>query len=446
VDLAEIPSVPANLAKQHFDSEVAAALAQYGTSFDPAAKAWQELDAPLALSSDAARKELASALSEAIEIASRGGEVDDALLMGSARQALLAGEDVPVPPPVGRPLQGARKHDGHSYLLIEEQLDWHAARERCTELGGVLACAETPEELEYFASLTKDWTWLGASDAEQEGNWKWLSGETVAVPWEAGQPDNAGSQEHAAALTGDGKLHDRYALETSAFLCEWGEQLPKPWSFESHPGRNAKERYDKDCRKALADREAQRERLRDSLERQRNACLALVAVAERDLEHDLEEAVRAELRLGHSEIALELRAARAAVGEGAYSPFVPLLGAPPVPDDAVRLGRRRFKLFPEDVTWRVARERCLAMGGRLAEARPGEVDFFRSLAGAGCWIGARRHADGRFLWESGAVVQQGWQAGEPSNSGGREDAVGCSPGGWNDYPSENRGAYLCEWY
>ena len=42
------------------------------------------------------------------------------------------------------------------------------------------------------------WLWLGGSDEETEGEWKWVTGEDFFYQrWRGGQPDNGGGTEHS---------------------------------------------------------------------------------------------------------------------------------------------------------------------------------------------------------------------------------------------------------
>jgi hypothetical protein len=73
-------------------------------------------------------------------------------------------------------------YEGHSYQHIDDSVSWEAARRLAEDAGGYLACFETKEELEYVqAHQTRRLTsWVGLTDAESEGNWKWINGVELA--------------------------------------------------------------------------------------------------------------------------------------------------------------------------------------------------------------------------------------------------------------------------
>ncbi len=78
--------------------------------------------------------------------------------------------------------------------------------------------------------------WLGLNDVASEGNWEWtgttggsgengeevLGVETDFAAWAPGEPNNAGSAEHAAELRTDGRWNDNNgATQTRRYVIEW---------------------------------------------------------------------------------------------------------------------------------------------------------------------------------------------------------------------------------
>ena len=362
-----------------------------------------------------------------------------------------SGEAISLPRPKERPARGSVKRGGHHYLLVEERVSWHVARARCAELGGQLACAETPEELDILRELVADgpWCWVGATDAAQEGKWTWLSGAEVGEIWPPKQPDNWDRLEHAAALGNGGELHDRHAGTRSAFLCEWGAAPIPPWTFESRTARRAKEGYDEAVLAAREERDIARGKLEDRLERPGAACSKRLVKAEKALARDLEEAMKAEVREKRTDVALTIRVAKEAVERGDYAPVLPWLssGVPPPDATSVEAGRH-FKLFRDPLPWHEARDRCARMGGRLAVAWDVEGrSIAQELAGRhACWLGATDlEQEGDWRWLDGREVRSGWLEGEPCNLRGWEHCMHGTGSGWNDQTGEIRQLWICEW-
>lgn len=89
--------------------------------------------------------------------------------------------------------------NGHAYWIFDDYLSWGTARQFCEALGGHLATITSEGEQDAIASsgalstTSQIGFWLGGSDAEEEGTWKWLTGEDFTYSnWHPeGQPDNA---------------------------------------------------------------------------------------------------------------------------------------------------------------------------------------------------------------------------------------------------------------
>lgn len=101
----------------------------------------------------------------------------------------------------------AYAYNGHSYLLVEEQMTWTQARDYAESLGGYLACITSAGEQEFISNLISGGThifyWIGATDEAQDGVWTWVSGEPfVYSNWASRQPDNyyLGEQESYAGV------------------------------------------------------------------------------------------------------------------------------------------------------------------------------------------------------------------------------------------------------
>lgn len=93
------------------------------------------------------------------------------------------------------------------------------------ELGGILAEPNNIAELRaaQFYRATFDWyTWVGASDAHEEGTWEWASdGRAVADElWAPSEPNNAGEGEHCTEVHSHG-LNDVPCHWERPFACEF---------------------------------------------------------------------------------------------------------------------------------------------------------------------------------------------------------------------------------
>lgn len=106
---------------------------------------------------------------------------------------------------------------GHHYRIYDADVaDYDEAVAFCRRLGGELAAVTSEEEnrflYEYLYQSGYDHVFLGASDSQEDGNWRWSSGEAFGFyKWAPGEPNNdRGSEEHIAmyrVLT-DGSWND----------------------------------------------------------------------------------------------------------------------------------------------------------------------------------------------------------------------------------------------
>ncbi len=129
------------------------------------------------------------------------------------------------------------------------------------------------------------------------------------------------------------------------------------------------------------------------------------------------------------------------------------------PADVVAFEKKLFKVFPEQLTWHEAKQKCEGMGGRLVQINSqAENDFVMKLAIErmlpGIWLGATDEVQERtWLWNNGdGLAFNNFGNGQPdrSTAGKRylvmmlKDRVG----GWCNQPDKSTAwtpGYVCEW-
>ncbi|XP_062585382.1 perlucin-like isoform X1 [Saccostrea cucullata] len=117
-----------------------------------------------------------------------------------------------------------------TYVLLPVRASWDYAQVLCSDIGGSLAEIETEEE---FTSLNytlrvveefKDDLWIGGTDKDKEGVWKWASRSTPIklTFWRPGEPSNSHNNEHCLemALYSGYLWNDIYCGHKRRFLCE----------------------------------------------------------------------------------------------------------------------------------------------------------------------------------------------------------------------------------
>uniref|UniRef100_A0A3Q0T3Q4 C-type lectin domain-containing protein n=1 Tax=Amphilophus citrinellus TaxID=61819 RepID=A0A3Q0T3Q4_AMPCI len=79
------------------------------------------------------------------------------------------------------------------YLLSQSSDSWDAGRNKCRERGADLAVIDSAEEQDFLATFTQRPTWIGLTDTQEEGKWKWVDGTPLTLKyWAPHQPDNGG--------------------------------------------------------------------------------------------------------------------------------------------------------------------------------------------------------------------------------------------------------------
>uniref|UniRef100_A0A7N6BNF1 C-type lectin domain-containing protein n=1 Tax=Anabas testudineus TaxID=64144 RepID=A0A7N6BNF1_ANATE len=62
------------------------------------------------------------------------------------------------------------------YLLSSKTGSWQTGREDCRQRGADLVVIDSAEVQTFLSRFTKQQTWIGLTDLENEGNWKWIDG------------------------------------------------------------------------------------------------------------------------------------------------------------------------------------------------------------------------------------------------------------------------------
>ncbi|MBR8828699.1 MAG: hypothetical protein DSM107014_12500 [Gomphosphaeria aponina SAG 52.96 = DSM 107014] len=82
----------------------------------------------------------------------------------------------------------------YEYFLSTEPSTWTDAQAMALAMGGNLVTINSAEENQFLVDTfgTTEAFWIGLNDVENEGVWKWVSGEEVTYTnWHPGEPNNA---------------------------------------------------------------------------------------------------------------------------------------------------------------------------------------------------------------------------------------------------------------
>ncbi|XP_037620618.1 CD209 antigen-like protein B [Sebastes umbrosus] len=111
------------------------------------------------------------------------------------------------------------------YLVVTSRKNWRDSRTFCQGKASDLAIISSLQEQTFISSLNQDY-WIGLTDEESEGEWKWVD-RTVPTEkyWRKdGQPDNYGSQGEDCAeisdIDGTYTWNDLPCSSSVMFICE----------------------------------------------------------------------------------------------------------------------------------------------------------------------------------------------------------------------------------
>ncbi|XP_074483081.1 uncharacterized protein LOC141762859 [Sebastes fasciatus] len=79
----------------------------------------------------------------------------------------------------------------HSFYYFSSNFNsWQESREDCQQRGADLMIINSKEEQEFGSQFNRD-TWIGLTDSETEGTWKWVDGTALGTSyWRTGEPNS----------------------------------------------------------------------------------------------------------------------------------------------------------------------------------------------------------------------------------------------------------------
>ncbi|XP_034147082.1 C-type lectin domain family 4 member M-like isoform X2 [Esox lucius] len=87
-----------------------------------------------------------------------------------------------------------------NYYVFMEQRNWEYAKQDCLKRGAQLVIINNQEEQKFLVSLNIRF-WIGLSDIENKGTWRWVDGTPLTTAyWGEKEPNNEGGGEDCAEI------------------------------------------------------------------------------------------------------------------------------------------------------------------------------------------------------------------------------------------------------
>lgn len=127
----------------------------------------------------------------------------------------------------------AKAYNGHKYQLVYvKNGNWNQVESYAESINGYLACITSSDEndflYDYLTSNNMADAYFGFTDKDEEGNWKWVSGEeTNYTNWHIGEPSNQGNYEHYGLFYSrfhNSQWNDGGGGGDCAYLIEWDNE------------------------------------------------------------------------------------------------------------------------------------------------------------------------------------------------------------------------------
>ena len=150
-------------------------------------------------------------------------------------------------------LGSAISFGGHYYEYVPGSYSWGDARtvalsKTFNGLSGYLANLTSADENNFVKTKIGTDVWIGGSDKDTEGVWKWMDGPEAnqtfwnglsggSAPsgkyanWNTGEPNNAGDEDYAQFFVTTGKWNDLPIGSRLGFLVEYGTDTPAIQTF-----------------------------------------------------------------------------------------------------------------------------------------------------------------------------------------------------------------------
>uniref|UniRef100_A0A4W5Q9I7 C-type lectin domain-containing protein n=1 Tax=Hucho hucho TaxID=62062 RepID=A0A4W5Q9I7_9TELE len=118
--------------------------------------------------------------------------------------------------------KGWREFQSTWYYISSEVKSWDESKQDCRERGADLVIINSKEEQTFLTNLNKR-VWIGLTDKDREGTWKWVDGTPLTTTyWIGKNPDNKMEEDCAEIFIGpvEGNWNDLSCATHLNWICE----------------------------------------------------------------------------------------------------------------------------------------------------------------------------------------------------------------------------------
>ncbi|KAK0150624.1 C-type lectin domain family 10 member A [Merluccius polli] len=343
------------------------------------------------------------------------------------------------------------------YFISTTEKNWAASRDYCLERDADLVVINSREEQEFVSRLAGyQWTWIGLSDGDTEGTWKWVDGTIMTSSfWRSGQPDDYGGEDCVATSLGDNWDDDPCANQYR-WICEkvmvldhleaelnkevMREEAPQIYHPPSSMTVSVGDTAIFSCR-AWGRPQPTIQWLLDG------------RLLETDgTDNRPESVVRmdggGDLLLRGVRSGVETVLCMATNSAGTANHTARLLVYEVRPDRWRYYDHSLYFISTAEKNWTASRDYCLERDADLVVINSREEQEFvtRQLGYQWFWIGlSAGDTEGTWKWVDGTnMTSSFWVSGEPNDYDGGQDCVATWWDGWDDDPCAAQYRWICE--
>uniref|UniRef100_A0A8C9ZEZ8 C-type lectin domain-containing protein n=1 Tax=Sander lucioperca TaxID=283035 RepID=A0A8C9ZEZ8_SANLU len=117
--------------------------------------------------------------------------------------------------------------NGSFYYISSTEKTWQQSRDDCLQKGADLVIINSKEE-QVLVKFKKR-LWIGLTDSEREGTWKWVDGTPLTTSyWMSGEPNDVSGEDCVEILNFDSEKswNDRRCSLPLNWICEMKVQHP----------------------------------------------------------------------------------------------------------------------------------------------------------------------------------------------------------------------------